>query len=968
MTLVELLIGTLIALMIGGAIMLVFGQGFVLSERTSSYSRALRGAESSFEFLPGGIAFASEVETLPAAHGITDVALRDERWRYIVRQGAQLHEIYWDKGARIDTPVPGSEYLIDAQFGPVRISGDISPDAAGGDILGVTLKAVGHRNMPDTLVEMERSMIVRAPNGVSGDWGPILRYKSMSRTPVVEVYSGDISPPLPDFGDVPASWKSVKYSFSLGFEGRLEIENAPQEDKVLFKWIHIAPGLLEDIEYRALTEKPDSYKLKAFLENKLFAFDVVNARAGDTAMRGEIRVDYVDENVLREGETFKGRYAVSDVPGDILGKYLILAAVYTPSGSNVRDYMPVYVKIGDINSDSLFKDIVSAFSDLHEGGNGDGDVKINNQKAGVETYLVDENGRGYVTFASDAKQATGGSDAPQKFQLTLDDSYFSHMDTSKYGATNYSIYIDTTLDRGLGGGFGVLLNGDSSIARNPVSGNYETSGYVFQVDPGLAGYVLRYMENNIQQGNSDLGLIGEPGARVMYVYDSVKKTAPKDIVSLAGSENFSENAGRSAFENILYRLPATSPRAKADTFMQDKAEKFDKTRALAFSAPGYGTVQTDFGCSIYSPKHLQTWDKADPDKGFRWDGLWAIRKDPQAQRNWTQRTITKLTILEVTRDILPSELEAGWAEQSDGGHKAGDLIVRAEEIKLKPGATNWADSRNYVYSKPMWFGKFKGDTWTLDSASVFKKMSNGMMHEIAAPEPREGDDQSFRRRGMRIRSWLESVTASHPDYKMGNDKVWTPPIAVDLNNGDTIQDNEFGMYTYKAEDYQNPLMPGLIKNGTIYTGEISPKTPGLYGRLGMKQSSTVDRPPVMGLYAVRGWDYGQNEYEISPQNKSDKDNAAISPTERRFLSVYQGTQLPYRRTNKNKVVYDKKRERTFGMRLWGLAQYGAGESGFTLHDTWIGEGFAPEEVRELLGLKQSIYQDDTKVESVYSAK
>jgi hypothetical protein len=179
-------------------------------------------------------------------------------------------------------------------------------------------------------------------------------------------------------------------------------------------------------------------------------------------------------------------------------------------------------------------------------------------------------------------------------------------------------------------------------------------------------------------------------------------------------------------------------------------------------------------------------------------------------REWARRHILKLTVLEVTRDILAEEVEPEWRDRihhehyrddtttqltnalkhnlKDIIHRAGDMFVRAELIQLKRATDNPAqedawiyDSRNWVYSKPLWFGKFRGDGWRGRGApdeattwSLFKRMGMSMMHLVADPEPEGGDAQSWRGvihgettpaqvfgnsvgpgRGVRVRSWKD---------------------------------------------------------------------------------------------------------------------------------------------------------------------------------------------------------------------
>jgi hypothetical protein len=274
-------------------------------------------------------------------------------------------------------------------------------------------------------------------------------------------------------------------------------------------------------------------------------------------------------------------------------------------------------------------------------------------------------------------------------------------------------------------------------------------------------------------------------------------------------------------------------------------------------------------------------------------------------KEWTRRHLLKLTVLEVTRDILASEIESEWAKnvhhedhspeyapQSYSGseviHKKGDLFVRAELIQLKRGTDDgigngnvdfrtspntldagtytayantmptasttavenkrnaaraledrWIyDSRNWVYSKPLWFGKFRGDAWQgredygkRKTGSPFKRMGMSMMHLVADPEPKGGDVQSFRGilpgespdnvkahgavnsdgspvgpgRGVRVRSWKDHFRgwpfSDDPDVNASEDiRATYAETAYEMD----LEKGREGQYSNSPRDVLHP--------------------------------------------------------------------------------------------------------------------------------------------------------------------
>ncbi|MDR1377047.1 MAG: hypothetical protein LBJ22_06015 [Synergistaceae bacterium] len=188
-------------------------------------------------------------------------------------------------------------------------------------------------------------------------------------------------------------------------------------------------------------------------------------------------------------------------------------------------------------------------------------------------------------------------------------------------------------------------------------------------------------------------------------------------------------------------------------------------------------------------------------------------------------------------------------------HQAGDLFVRLEMVQVKNidgDVTNDInDSRAYYYSKPIWFGKFRGDYWKGDSPSPFKKMGNRMMHVVSPTEPREGDRKTFQRRSMRIRSWKDNFVGwdfdnpnhasgtypwkddligknpRHPDLASGDDTVWTPPIAIDLK-GYGVQGDwaNHGQFPKIRDRWQNPDDTEFGYNSVGANGEVGADNKG----------------------------------------------------------------------------------------------------------------------------------------------
>jgi hypothetical protein len=683
---------------------------------------------------------------------------------------------------------------------------------------------------------------------------------------------------------------------------------------------------------------------------------------------------------------------------------------------------------------------------------------------------TDETNRRYLKMLGTNMNRTGAS----LIMLRLVPDDFAHMipegEVSKndilYGVTNYAIYVEVEAP-GLVeyGDFGVLLNGSKV---HTIGANYCSGGYVLQFNSHGNGFLLPYFgypnENRYEFLDPYIW-----GARPMYFYDAAKEgfPAPRNISFNGGTEDFSKNAGTEGAKDLWYRLPFSAPsrdyinQITGDNIFTanqegrngraDRANNSDYGIMYGMRPPRYNTPWR----SHYSPKHMQSWHIDPPPSstqqtqtankpanriGFCWDGSWHLYNTGTGGQRvlWTQRRIFKLTVLEVTRDIMASEIEADWIaggaveDSTNIVHKAGDMFVRAEMIHRKDNTKDWNDSQYYVYSKPIWFGKFKGDAWRGDYSSPFKKLGNTMQHIVADPEPPYGDPQSFRRRGMRVRSWKEAflgwdfskvkqdadgryrhlwkdfvnekrsvdyppdinpsdgpfdvtdgVVKFPPDFHKTqyvgsmvssafkgtyriSDSIWTPPIAINMNNGATIQagsvlNNTFGQYSYNGQSVGR-------NTNNVYNGNYTDR---IYGRLSILRNQG-NSTPIFGLYAMRGWDYGTSENTTTTQNPGYYSYGGVwnppttttttdvydstDDTAKRFLMVVQGLQLPFQPSfatarQPNNRDYKADRDRIFGFHFW-TTWTSTTEPAIKFYDTWIGEGFSPREVRAILGLRE----------------
>jgi hypothetical protein len=801
----------------------------------------------------------------------------------------------------------------------------------------------------------------------------------------------------------------------------------------------------------------DPYNLEAVDNSKGFQLLAVtggtlNSDATDTARR-RVCVDV-------KPETGQKKFSLDVLADMYKGSYMIVVASYQDTKT------PVYVKLRKSDQDAnpwFDEDVISTL--------------LNDTEIIDRTY---KNPVGTMTIETDEEtnrryfKAQGlVSNTTPLIMLKLASKDFAHMipegattaesaDKIFYGPTNYAVYIDVSTSKKQTGGFLISLNGSEVTS----SGGYSNSvAYVLQSTFNLNGFSIPYYGGG---GNV------WRGARPMYFYDAAKENsfAPGGILFKAATgdgadtENFNENAGAMPDANLSYRLPFSTSAGYADriltefpTDLQDKRNDFSVHMYNI-----YGTMAgMTFSRTIYSPKHMQSWHnykypeevtENDDRIGFRWDRSWYIyASDSGGQRDlWEQRKIIKLTILEATRAIRVNEVDPEWGKYKihhDGEasvpvnslttlndnaviHAPGDMFVRVELIQLQKGATDWNNSRYYVYSKPIWFGKFKGDAWRGDDPSPLKKLGNAMQHIVADPEPAGGNAQSFRRRGMRVRSWKEAF------------------LGWDFTR---VKKDSDGRYRYVWRDFVNKSEPGSAKDynerdpfGSVSGDTGTKKMPpdffetvyGANGRIDASPGKTrtahsVWTPPTaidmnghktdqsggyssgFGQYTygqsvggalkedgvmVYSGDYGDKIYgrlSVLRPWRGDENSELPNQTTPIF-GLYAMRGWDFGTSRLDGVVTDstgytpkrflrvvqglqlpyqpsgvtRPKYEADRARILGFifAQIGDNYAGtyINIYDAWIGEGFSPREVRAILGLKEGTDDATTRGTYVYSNK
>ncbi|GHS95689.1 hypothetical protein AGMMS50276_12240 [Synergistales bacterium] len=1211
-TLLEVLVVLVVAAIIFGVSVMLMGQGSQLAAVNNAYSMAQRAALAAVEFLPKEISVAREVEIISRdydaagnlLHNIQD-GISDD-WRYIKLDAdtkTVVHIQELDGGNLKLEPLPGSDLITALRF-------DAGGNKSNGEIRKLLHINLTARSTPDggtardydRTVSLDRSILVHAPLGVTGEggipisednWlksgngGSILRYRIEydDTQPTIDLFCSKGT--TGTFDTIPDTWKAIENpNTTTLINAKLFLPKRLKQDTVVFSWIAVDeaallnnlgqkadsaslltylagdgtaanPGRMSNADWGKIRSRlaaddisdiedagNSDYRASwiSFVKEPSFEDDPLNLTSSDVLPQNKgIRLLKMTSGKLSSGSNNEYELNTPFNLGEIVnimmsngndyyhGAYMIVMAHYK-DGANWRDW-PVYVRMGDEESDSIFREIVNALATVPLGDAGKvGNVFVNADANSAKLEAADtsaNNGNGMFRVSG---RGTNSANAP-KVILELVPENFRHMvpkdngSPVMYGVTNYAVYLDATT--GADGGYGVYLNGtevDASGTRENKQ-YYTTSGYVFQFDPGARGLIMRYQYYTSAGAYQELGDTTF-GVIPMYFYDASRRTtndtyaAPREISffdknGVISKDNLNLNTGEAANASIYYRMPFKPVSGyyfqNIERFprLRDTGERYrsDQTYNWGFYGASGSSVQW---MSTYTPKLMQSWhnyghtistvpqtlassitanreyidtynddnllDKTDVRHGYRWDWGWGF--DTAAQGMWRRRQILKLTVLEITKDITQSDIGYDtiggvnhyWQEpiypaetrnNSPVVHKAGDLFVRLEMIQLrknpKPKNGTYANpdpnnSRNYVYSKPIWFGKIKGDAWRGDDPSPLKKMGDRTAHIVSPIEPRAGDAQSFRRRGMRVRSWKDafygqdfSITRGTdtdpntgavsyrrgaggatsgipftgagnwpPDYPrlgyVGTDNaIWTPPIAINLNaapdsdgtatwtgtnptlrgiaqpdtvdavgavvvdvsntNNDTTA---FGQYSYGSGEFIMRERKGTGTSGDPYRFAHNDfYTDRIYGRLSLLRPFADRAKPLYGLYAMRGWDYGYNDNTGVLWDGDSLTTANNNNSAKRFLMVVRGQRMPYNlhaftapdtddttietgyynRENGRTGDYTPDRVRTLAFRFWS-----SDNTQPTLYyDDWIGEGFNPWEVREILGLNRTTY-------------
>jgi hypothetical protein len=773
-------------------------------------------------------------------------------------------------------------------------------------------------------------------------------------------------------------------------------------------------------------------------DNKLEDFFRMKPETVGVAETGEDEEG--NEITVYKEEDGVDKFSVGSIGNELLpnaydyyqGAYMVVVAHYRRKGKTEWNMTPAYTRLGEFEDDSLFTNVRRALLGGNS-GTGDGVTYFNNESGqGALTFEFEKDRYGADTGRGAFTVSNGTSGAAPKVLMKFRPEDFKHLiprdgTSPDHGVTNYALYIDTELPVSMlngkeymSGGYGVVLNGSQVWAH---SGIYRTTGYMFQYDPGAGGFIIRYIENYADLTSATPSDMTSHGVRPMYFYDASKPNypAPKSVSYFTGtgsdtateSENFNLNALASADAPLNYRIPfmAYNGNYPGEINYGGFMRRRDPGgQYIPYPRSGVSYGVTNFIDTVnnaspfsspYQHKLMQSWHKysdvsgvtktavlrmtdaaykdGDTRIGFRWDGSWNVTPDI-----WKQRHILKLTILEITQDINTGDIDPGWTypkegEPDDGTvHHAGDMFIRAELIQLKRGTTDFYNSRNYVYSKPIWYGKFRGDAWRGDGPSPFKKMGNSMVSVVADPEPRAGDSQSYRRRSMRVRSWKDSFLGWNfkevdgnrykwwnfvtnnagdsglevlpPDFfvwnqdpnlsgrdenaREGIDTVWTPPIAVDLNRLESSQrgdstTNTFGQYQRyingqngQTQTTQRETRGRGAGATAAYTGDYTGGE--LYGRLSLwmkgnpwmtdVRDSAGQKEPLYGLYAMRGWDHGTSYRSNVTYDDQDE-------TDKRFLMVVQGLRMPYRPYNNDNGLWKDNRNKETSLLLRNPMEY-----------------------------------------------
>ncbi|MDR1377046.1 MAG: hypothetical protein LBJ22_06010 [Synergistaceae bacterium] len=766
-SLVELLVAAVVSIFVLGAVVVLMSQGFNVVGANTAYSVAQRSALSSVEFLPKEIAYASQVEIISdPAHVITDTLLSED-WHYILRTSDKVRHLYWDKG-RKEEMVPGSEFVTKLKFDADIFSSD---QYGGGRVLLFHVEAEKDRKN----VALDRSRLVHAIEGVMGEdnvsidaafpGGPILRYRAMPLDNSVEVNlfgslnTNDTTASF-DYGK-PDTWGRIEHystvtkidatlSLSKDAQDRMDPTEPPvftwivaQTDTFFSKYPELSGDLFEKLKktekqgklLRVL--KADNY-LQNRIDDRAAGRKVSPNQLKNASFEQGYRILEVSSGKQMKTNTYSTEFCLDlggivntllRQPGDYQGARMIVVAHYKDK-DGTWNMAPAFSGLSeDSSSGGLWERVM----DVATGTGAFAGGMLNQHKDFGSIVSVFDKNAGRWNFT-----AYGGYNARRRgpqMLLTLTAEDFKHLkpkDPSKldlYGVTNYTLYLEgqltyTAKAKTLDGGYSVLLNGSApqTVQLGSIK-EHLSSGYMFQLDPGAGGYLMRYAyyktpnlnqvsiintangDNYLNVYDHDVGVAF--GVHPLYAYDASKARhgkprtmeAPQIVNFFAAqssadltvlSEDFNRHVGvLNPEQRIFYRLPfmpqggkdagGTDPYYTRESVMRTFTRGRDKiglSHYLAYGGP-YGMTYGGSSRSVYSPKHMQTWQlyykesdtkgthdpetkitmdfpsKSDTRQGYRWD-LREIKDGgtKEVPIVWRTRHLVKLTVLEITRDIL----------------------------------------------------------------------------------------------------------------------------------------------------------------------------------------------------------------------------------------------------------------------------------------------------------------------------
>jgi hypothetical protein len=217
-----------------------------------------------------------------------------------------------------------------------------------------------------------------------------------------------------------------------------------------------------------------------------------------------------------------------------------------------------------------------------------------------------------------------------------------------------------------------------------------------------------------------------------------------------------------------------------------------------------------------------------------------------------------------------------------------------------------------------------------------------------------------------------------PDTRTASASLSDPTIEESL-----AKTPVWGLYAIRAWDYQKSTM-GTDTNDDEYVYDFQDYS---QNQGGSGEEDNVGEARKRLLMVVQGL---QLTHEPSRQTV-DKEGNFSAPSERRYIepktddaSLYLRAPKGYSRHDGSPLrdyrTYDKQRERILGLHFWGKDRSKSGTGNVAdgmnpnrheIDEVWMGEGFSPYEVLDILGLDPNQFNHKTpegirKITEVYS--